>query len=556
MAEASKTVQHDSVVIQDLELPDATKAAKAPTKEETPQTEKAKPNKSTQIEPFYTPAQKYTQAKKRLAELRDKRETLSGAKNKKKRMACNKKIKQMEESLEELEAMTTAEKSLEWRIRKLRAQRETLSGAKNKKKRTKVNNKLKKLEQELSDLKNGPSFGESENYTPPLPEDWLGNYTSPNPEQPIRTGPLKQYEKRLNALGAKKLCEMNSLALKNELGITNGKHRNNLLTILADLKNKIDWMPRMTEPLIVQTLEYGDGCTYPQERDELHVLYKGTLRQNPEVCFDSNMLTNNPFRFLVGCGQVIVGWDKGLMKMSLLEKARLTIAARYAYGQNSRGEIPPNSDLVFEVTLLSITRNGVRLEPGHQYRVDEAAKKKKREEEARKKEEAAKETEEQKKDDSGASPDADSTQRKADAGAAAGADDLDSLPFSYGSKKEPTLVLYLPDVPDDSPNYLTEPLISDNGKLQKEIMAECGCKISITSLLKENFDQGKITLQAGTGEEENIMKAAQRLLGVWSDFRSKRKDPYDSFRIDAACFKGGYIDKERGNCCIEIPTYF
>lgn len=491
----------------------------------------AKQETSTSQSEFYTPQQKYTNALQRLADLRAKRETLSGAKNKKKRTNCNKKIKALEENLEELEAMTTAEKSLEWRIRKLQAHRETLTGSSNKKKRSAANKKLKALEQELVDLKNGPSFGAADAYNPALPDDWLTGYQSPNPEKPMRTNELKQYEKQLAALGAKRLCEINSLALKNELGITNGKHRNNLLTILADLKSKIDWMPKMTEPLIVQTLEYGDGCTYPQERDELHVLYRGTLRQNPDVCFDSNLDPKNPFRFHVGIGAVIMGWDKGLMKMSLLEKARLTIAARYAYGPASRGEIPSNSDLVFEVTLLGITRNGVRLEPGHAIRLRQAEEAKKREEErlaAEKQKEEESAGDEKKLDSSDDASNTEKTQRKADAGAAAGADDMSSLPFAYdGEEKLPSLVLYLPDVPQtDSPNYLTEPLLSDKGSLQKQIMAECDCKISITSLLKENFDQGKITLSAGVGKEENIMKAAQRLLDVFNPiFEAKGKSP-------------------------------
>jgi len=499
-------------------------SANASEKQETPLS-------TTSQSELYTPQQKHTNALQRLAELKAKRETLSGAKNKKKRTSCNKKIKALEESLEELEAMTTAEKSLEWRIRKLQAHRETLTGSSNKKKRSKANKKFKDLEQELVDLKNGPSFGAAEDYNPPLPDDWLTGYSSPNPEKPMRTNELKPYEKQLAALGAKRLCEINSLALKNELGITNGKHRKNLVTILADLKSKIDWMPKMTEPLIVQTSEYGDGCTYPQERDELHVLYRGTLRQNPDVCFDSNLDPNNPFRFHVGIGAVIMGWDKGLMKMSLLEKARLTIAARYAYGPASRGEIPSNSDLVFEVTLLGITRNGVRLEPGHALRLRQAEEAKKREEErlaAEKQKEEESAGDEKKMDSSDDAPNTEKTQRKADAGAAAGADDLSSLPFAYdGEDKLPSLVLYLPDVPQtDSPNYLTEPLLSDKGSLQKQIMAECDCKISITSLLKENFDQGKITLSAGVGQEENIMKAAQRLLDVFNPiFEAKGKSP-------------------------------
>lgn len=53
--------------------------------------------------------------------------------------------------------------------------------------------------------------------------------------------------------------------------------------------------------------------------------------------------------------QVILGWDEGVMKMSLGEKAKLTLSPDYGYGaRGAGGVIPPNAELVFEVELLKI----------------------------------------------------------------------------------------------------------------------------------------------------------------------------------------------------------
>jgi len=101
-------------------------------------------------------------------------------------------------------------------------------------------------------------------------------------------------------------------------------------------------------------LRNGDGSNYPQKGDKLTMHYVGTLASN-ESEFDSSRAKGRPFKFEIGKGEVIKGWDEGVIQMSLGEKAELHITSDYGYGRHGAGDkIPSNADLVFEVELLKI----------------------------------------------------------------------------------------------------------------------------------------------------------------------------------------------------------
>ena len=86
--------------------------------------------------------------------------------------------------------------------------------------------------------------------------------------------------------------------------------------------------------------------------DTLSMNYKGTLT-NGKV-FDQSY-GHGPFEFELGAGNVIEGWDKGIVGMKVGGKRKLVIPAKMAYGANSPSpDIPANSTLVFEVELLSV----------------------------------------------------------------------------------------------------------------------------------------------------------------------------------------------------------
>jgi peptidylprolyl isomerase len=77
----------------------------------------------------------------------------------------------------------------------------------------------------------------------------------------------------------------------------------------------------------------------------------GTMDDGTE--FDSSRKRGKPFKFVIGCKQVIKGWDQGFMTMRMGEKAILRCRSDYAYGKNGSGSIPPGATLNFDVELIS-----------------------------------------------------------------------------------------------------------------------------------------------------------------------------------------------------------
>ena len=69
--------------------------------------------------------------------------------------------------------------------------------------------------------------------------------------------------------------------------------------------------------------------------------------------FDSSYQRNEPITFSLGIGQVIAGWDEGIMLLNKGSKARFVIPSNLAYGsQGAGGIIPPDATLIFEVELI------------------------------------------------------------------------------------------------------------------------------------------------------------------------------------------------------------
>src|SRR5262245_4014652 len=93
----------------------------------------------------------------------------------------------------------------------------------------------------------------------------------------------------------------------------------------------------------------------------LSVQYTGWLfnEREPEQKgpqFDSSRGGTVPFSFTLGAGEVIAGWDRGLVGMRAGGIRRLIIPSSLAYGGSRAGKIPPNATLVFEVELVELTQ--------------------------------------------------------------------------------------------------------------------------------------------------------------------------------------------------------
>jgi FK506-binding protein 1 len=103
----------------------------------------------------------------------------------------------------------------------------------------------------------------------------------------------------------------------------------------------------------IQTIQPGDGRTFPGQGQQVSMHYVGTLPDGTQ--FDSSRDRGQPFTFTLGVGQVIRGWDEAVPQMTLGQKAKLTISPDFGYGERGfPGAIPPNSTLIFEVELLGI----------------------------------------------------------------------------------------------------------------------------------------------------------------------------------------------------------
>ena len=108
----------------------------------------------------------------------------------------------------------------------------------------------------------------------------------------------------------------------------------------------------MDGELTIEDIIVGEGAE-AVKHSIVTVNYTGWLEDGSK--FDSSLNPGRePYRFTVGAGQVIQGWDQGIPGMKIGGKRKLTIPPSMGYGNRDNGAIPANSVLIFEVDLLVV----------------------------------------------------------------------------------------------------------------------------------------------------------------------------------------------------------
>ena len=110
----------------------------------------------------------------------------------------------------------------------------------------------------------------------------------------------------------------------------------------------------MAADLKIEIIAEGNGAT-ASTGNRVSVHYKGAL-PNGDV-FDASEPRGKPFSFEIGAGQVISGWEQGVLGMKVGEVRKLTIPPELGYGDRGVGNaIPPNATLIFEIELIDVSK--------------------------------------------------------------------------------------------------------------------------------------------------------------------------------------------------------
>jgi len=105
--------------------------------------------------------------------------------------------------------------------------------------------------------------------------------------------------------------------------------------------------------ILKEIIRKGSGLENPSKGSDVEVHYVGTLLDGTK--FDSSRDRNETFKFQLGTGSVIKGWDEGVATMKKGEVCKVTLKPEYAYGTAGSPKIPPNATLVFEIELINFT---------------------------------------------------------------------------------------------------------------------------------------------------------------------------------------------------------
>jgi FKBP-type peptidyl-prolyl cis-trans isomerase len=135
---------------------------------------------------------------------------------------------------------------------------------------------------------------------------------------------------------------------KEEMELMKQEDQAELDTFVSTLQN----VQKTASGLMYVVVKDGNKTKKPKKGDTVSMLYTGYFTSG-EI-FDENQNAEEPFNFSVGLGQVIQGWDEGVLLMNEGAKYKFIIPWNLAYGERGSGPIKPYSSLVFDVELLKI----------------------------------------------------------------------------------------------------------------------------------------------------------------------------------------------------------
>jgi FKBP-type peptidyl-prolyl cis-trans isomerase len=117
--------------------------------------------------------------------------------------------------------------------------------------------------------------------------------------------------------------------------------------------------PSPNAPFSQTDLVLGNGATAPATGtvtvDYTAWFYDASKSDSKGLQFDSSAAGGGPFTFTLGTGAVILGWDQGVPGMREGGQRRLVVPPSLAYGSTRHSVVPPNTTLVFDITLITVT---------------------------------------------------------------------------------------------------------------------------------------------------------------------------------------------------------